>query len=417
MIHKLPDELKLELINDKITNVENIITFLKSVTNYDMLEEYYNFLTSNLDFKHYENINIIISAIKSHLNTLEQKVNLKKELENVKKANKSLRNFSLIEDLKEQNDVNKDVYYLKYVDEENVVHIIEIDNTLKLLDLISTRGPIMTGQEFYNLLKNRYFNELQKYSLGTNKIDLVTYEHSYLIKDKPLFLIEKELLDAYMKLNYPNVVPEISVDSHDERLYYINSTIIKFYDEDGKRKMNIVSQEKEHNEEEKNNENNELDLSAKSSTAYIEEDTEISRSDLENIEISTEEVMPLIEKFVTAKSLNKEEKIKIYSYLKDLLDTKELELDLSNKEEELLGATVDYLRTKTSNNVEKEILNRYNNFSERQDLAKSKEEIKRYTLKGDNPLKLNDDGVSLSIIIITVTVLLGALLAAIILVK
>ena len=70
MKHKLPESIKIELIDNKITNTDSILYNLMSINDYDMLKEYYEFLINNIDINIYENLNVIVSAIKSRLNVL-----------------------------------------------------------------------------------------------------------------------------------------------------------------------------------------------------------------------------------------------------------------------------------------------------------------------------------------------------------
>ena len=130
----------------------------------------------------------------------------------------------------------------------------------------------------------------------------------------------------------------------------------------------------------------------------------------------------LIRKFVTAKPLEKTEQIKVYAFLLKLLTNLETGFELTYTEEELLNVSIDYLQTNDNNNIEKEILNRYNTFynNVENELTENNKNVHKKTYipaKNKHPLAIGDDGISLTIIIITVTVLLGAIIAAVLLVK
>ncbi len=407
MKHKLPESIKIELIDNKITNTDSILYNLMSINDYDMLKEYYEFLINNIDINIYENLNIIVSAIKSRLNVLEQKINVKKELEKIQKENPKLKNLSIIESPKEKNDTLKDLYYLKYKDKNGETHLLEIDNIEKFINLLNSLGNTMDSEYFFNTLKTRYFNELQSYSLGNDKIDLFTYENSYLLKDKAAFLIEKEALDDYINLNHPNIVPKISIDSNSERLYYVGDIIIKFHNDNNTRKMEIIN--------ESVNENSKIDKT-NSETTKIEGSSEIKRSDINNIEVDTLEAKKIIHKFVTSKDLSKDELIKLYSYVTDLLDTLETGFEIENRDEMLLTQVIDELYNKECNNIEKEILNRYNNYTINNSSSLEKAD-KTLKLTSETPLVIDDKGIIYSITIIAVSVIIGAVITALLLVK
>ncbi len=412
MKHKLPESLKIGLLDNQITNTDAILKALMYTNDYDMLEEYYNFLSKNIDIKIYKDLDIIIAAIKSRLNTLKEKKDIKQELEKAKNINKSLQGLVLIENLKEYNDTNKDVYYLKYSDEENV-HILEITNLLKFSELLQTTAPTMNAHNFYEYLKSRYFKELRQHDLEEN-IDLNIYETEYHIKDKPAFLVEKDLINTYVHLNYPNMTPKLSIDSNHERIYYVGNTIIKFHNDNGKRKMEIIS--KDNTKEQ----NKALNTSDNKSSGYIDTSSDtIFRNDLDNIDINEVEVKPLIAKYISGTILEKEEKIKVYAYLLNILDSLELGFNPSNTDLDLLASTVDYLQTISLNSVEKEILFRATRYYKMQEdtYSKNNEVSLKKTYKANEALIPSDNGASLSIIIITVTILLGALISAIMLVK
>lgn len=165
-------------------------------------------------------------------------------------------------------------------------------------------------------------------------------------------------------------------------------------------------------------ENKLLNKNTQPSNEFTEE-----REKLAYIEVELDEAWYLINLFSHGKPLDYNSKLKTYAFLLETLTKMELEFELTETEEYLLGIAVDYIRKNetNTNNIEIEILNRYNAYQEQmENTSKSMNagaKKKTYSSLPKSPLILNDEGASLTIIIITATLLLGILIAALLLVK
>ena len=82
----------------------------------------------------------------------------------------------------------------------------------------------------------------------------------------------------------------------------------------------------------------------------------------------------------------------------------------------LLTQVIDELYNKECNNIEKEILNRYNNYTINNSSSLEKAD-KTLKLTSETPLVIDDKGIIYSIAIIAVSVIIGAVITALLLVK
>ena len=148
-----------------------------------------------------------------------------------------------------------------------------------------------------------------------------------------------------------------------------------------------------------------------------------------NIEVSLEEVTPLIGKYLYNYFITEEELLKIYSYLSETIAKYEKEFDegLDKNEISIFHYVMDCFKTSKNNLtlIEKYLINRY-------DIACNKKEktegmannyIKRKLHPDYKPsileesLELTPAAFTLIPIIITATVIIGTILAALLLVK
>lgn len=135
--------------------------------------------------------------------------------------------------------------------------------------------------------------------------------------------------------------------------------------------------------------------------------------------VEYDEAIKLISKYINKEQLSEEESLKIYAFLSNAITMFEYEYNesLEHKEKELLHYAMNYVRQNNSA-IERHLTNRYDKacLKDKETTKKTNSHTKRL-LNPDIPLLLDDNGASLTIIIITATILLGALIAAILLVK
>lgn len=149
--------------------------------------------------------------------------------------------------------------------------------------------------------------------------------------------------------------------------------------------------------------------------------------DLLNIYVTLEDVYPLIKTYLNKLPLQASEKLKLYAYLSDaitILTT--LEKDIfdeteNNFENEAIKSIIDFIEHKERNEYEQALLEKFYNYLDKINSTSkgvSNERRKSYGISSNPaPLLLDYNGASLTIIIITITVLLGAVIAALLLVK
>lgn len=144
-------------------------------------------------------------------------------------------------------------------------------------------------------------------------------------------------------------------------------------------------------------------------------------NELINIYVTLEEVYPLVRSYINYKSLNDEDLKKIYAYLSNAITILENGFDLTSSfEYEMFDCLINYISNKEKNIYEEQLLNKYKKYIEISSDSKGLSEGRKKTYginSNPAPLLLGDGGISLTIIIITVTVLVGTFLATLMLVK
>ena len=141
---------------------------------------------------------------------------------------------------------------------------------------------------------------------------------------------------------------------------------------------------------------------------------------VQNTYVELEEVIPLISKYTNNISVNENDLIKIYSFLSNAITLFEYEYNnsLEQKALDILHYTMEYVKNKNSNQMENYLIERYNTYCQKELESTGKSSsYQKKLLNPDAPVFLDDNGISLTIIIITTTILLGVIIGAIILVK
>jgi len=141
---------------------------------------------------------------------------------------------------------------------------------------------------------------------------------------------------------------------------------------------------------------------------------------IQNTYVELEEAIPLISNYTNNFPLNEEQLIKIYSYLSNAITLYEYEYNesLSKKEQDILHYAMEYMKTTKPNSIESTLIERYVKCCKKEIESASKSNgMTKRLLNPNVPVSLNDDGITLTTIIITITILLGSVIAAIMLVK
>lgn len=151
-------------------------------------------------------------------------------------------------------------------------------------------------------------------------------------------------------------------------------------------------------------------------------------NELLDIYVTLEDVYPLIKKYTMYKKLSETELKEIYAYLSDAITKLQegfIKSESENKktfEEEIIEVLMEHIIYKDRNKYEKALLAKYYNYMKSNGNESSKGitdgKSKKYGISGNPaPFLLSDNGISLTITIITTTIILGSLIAALLLVK
>lgn len=141
---------------------------------------------------------------------------------------------------------------------------------------------------------------------------------------------------------------------------------------------------------------------------------------IQNTYVTDEEAIKLLSRFVNNDILNEEDMKKVYAYLSNQIAIIEYGYNesLSDNEIDILDYTIDYMKKTNIDAIKSYLINRYDNITNKEENTRGKSNGRTKKLLNPNtPLILDDEGISLSIIIITITILLGAIIAAVLLVK
>ena len=215
----------------------------------------------------------------------------------------------------------------------------------------------------------------------------------------------------------------LTLEIKDSKIINVDSLIDAINNEESYDKLNNLYNILISNEEYSNYENINMILFALKNRMKYVESLEINNplNELINIYVSLEEVYPLVRSYINYKSLNDEDLKKIYAYLSNAITILENGFDLTSSfEYEMFDCLINHISTKEKNNYEEQLLNKYKKYIEMPGSSKGISEGRKKTYginSNPAPLLLGDGGISLTIIIITVTLLVGAFLATLMLVK
>ncbi len=440
------EKLKPKIKNDVIANLQEILIEIRNVEDEEFLRDY-------LDEVRDYGINHNIVGLKELGNALEvrldelgkEKVNNKSVLAMLKKQNPNLNGLSIIETKKEKNDSGKDIDYIKYIDEENNVYLIECKSAEFLTEFLNESPDIAlygTAKDIFDYISKYKYSELKFYGLDDKQVKNKQEDISKLnnndprITDSKSFLEEKNLINEYLFRKGLNIIPQITITQQGERLYVLEGTVIKFHDDNGKREMEIISS----NEYDKDLENNN-DIGNFDDNVSIESSEEIGyKSPSEEI-ITEESKGTLYEsnEFIEEKGLLTESQF--YLLITRLMEGEELSFEeirgmnryaqiiikeikegpIHYDRQNSLDMFIEFLKEKNGENFlspeEENIVMLYNEIGKTKSLStpdKSKKDVRELKLL---PPDIANQGAIVSVVIIEVTILLGILISVLALAK
>lgn len=248
-------EIRLDDSQNNIANIESILENIKKIPNETELKnctEYYFRILENYDMINKVQLRQIIDALKDKKDFIVEDSyddDFSEKFERVKESNENIKNFSIVETLKEDNDntdgLKRGVTYLEFDDNGNKIlyeisDIDKINSIFSDFDLIKNKNQyeIMNMLDDYckkcdviNLETDKaelpfenYNDELNQIS-SSNVREIVDSHENAILKERVDF---KDYVDKYkqgQEISY-------AFNSNGERIYIVEGEKYKFVGED-----------------------------------------------------------------------------------------------------------------------------------------------------------------------------------------
>ena len=398
-----------------VKNLSDILDLIKQENDEEFLQDYLDNLTEYKASQKFKMDDISYKALFLNLtNRLEEikkeKASNKNVLENLKKTNPNLNGLSVVETKKQDNDIYRDIEYIKYVDEQGNVTLLECASENTINSFIASHPDLATkgtGKDIFDYFKNNVHLEVK---METEKEREKTKAKED-FNDKEVLEVE-ELSKVKEYATNKKIVgePKIGEDTHGERIYIVGTSIIKFKtDDNGKRELYVISDE----DYENNYEAKETDVKKESidTVSY-----EANNTDLGIEIIKLNEFIELVSRAYNGDNLTEEEQEKMHNFvLASITDMENGSLDYDTQN--AIDCYMEYLREQEKDNTTKktdELLEKYYLIIE----EKNKEQLqKENEAKAAGQIKVleikpvDHHGNIITIVVIEITLLLGMLVS------
>jgi hypothetical protein len=433
------ENLKPNIENGKIINIEAIVEALKKVDDQDFLSDYLEEITdfiNNGGALDEEDSNSLQNALNIRLEELKKKELTNEDILNsLKKSNPDLEGLSIISTSKEDNLSGRNTEYIKFVTPNNEVLLLECygQNTLRdYLTLHPEFGTTGSASDLFNYYKNHVHQEVEM--TNANNLESVNHlkeMHSGEL-DKEGYDKELEEVNKYAKEHGITSEIDVGISDYGDRLYRIGTTIIKFKTgTNNEKKLIVISEEaKDKNNDLTSNQNNEnnpqtetIKEANQAPTSDINETREqdyIDNEQEKDVEqnVTYLEFGEIFRKITNAETLTSTEESKLDSYISNALESSKNDT-IKTDDQNALDVYINYLNEKESlTPKEQTVLDSYNNnVKEKQTLQAQKEAV----AKENNEIKvlqmkpLTDDsktsGYIITVAILEISILLGILIS------
>lgn len=193
MKYKLPEKFTMQIINNKIDNLNEILSAINEEENYEMLKEYYSFLKTNIIYASNEDLTIILNHLNDRIVILEQESN----------------------------------EFLSYLDSIHTTYV-EYDEAIRLISKYINKEPLSEEEnlKIFAFLSNTITMYEYEYneSLDNKEKEVLHYTMNYVRQNNSA--IERHLINRYDKVCLKDKETAKKTNSHTKKLLNPNTPLL-----------------------------------------------------------------------------------------------------------------------------------------------------------------------------------------------
>lgn len=238
--------IDLTIIDNTITNIDEIIAYLSSVNVDYNFSEHLKTLKNNLTSKNITNKDILENAINTKL--MEYEMQSREQTDNLttlrilQETNEEFKKISIIQTPPEKNDSNQYIDYITYTDEDGTLEVLCCDSENFINDFIAShKNEIQTysSKDIFRHFKEYIHRELKFVSKEEyeNKDEM---NKSSIVREDQIEALEYETMQDYKKRYSIQSEIEVTVDQFGDRLYRLGDGLFTFKTINGKRVMETL---------------------------------------------------------------------------------------------------------------------------------------------------------------------------------
>lgn len=238
--------IDLTIIDDAITNIDEIINYLNNTEMNSDLRDHLKTLKNSLsskDIKNKEALENIINTklMEYEMKSLEQTDNLT-TLRMLQETNEEFKSIGIIQTPPEKNDSNKYIDYITFTNEYGELEVLCCDSPNFINEFIALhKNQIQTyrAQEVFKHFKEYIHRELKFVSKEEYEQD-ESMNNSSIVREEQIESLEYEAMEEYKNKYSIQGKIEMTVDQYGERLYRLGDGLFTFKTINGNRVMETL---------------------------------------------------------------------------------------------------------------------------------------------------------------------------------
>lgn len=240
------NSLDLNIINDEITNISEVSEILSSLDFTEEMLEHLKTLNNRLNSMNIRNKDELTELLRSKIMEFETKkeenINNIASLNMLKSINEDFQKLNIISTKREDNDTDKYIDYLTFVNEQGEVEMLSCNSATTINDFIQANASklsSMSASDVFHHFKEYVHREVEFKTPEEMNNDSETRKQAAL-NDPEIERQELEEVESYR--NRYGIASEVNVavDHNGERIYRIGDGIIKFRTSFDKREMLVL---------------------------------------------------------------------------------------------------------------------------------------------------------------------------------
>ena len=238
--------IDLTIIDNTITNIDEIITYLTNAQVDYNLSEHLKTLKNSLSSKDITNKQELESIINTKIMEYEMSLNTTKDnlttLRMLQETNEEFKSIGIIQTTPDKNDSNRYIDYITYQNPDGTLEVLCCDSENFINDFIESHKNVIqnySSQEIFHHFKEYIHRELKFASKEEYDQDDNLHQEST-VREEQVEEVEYELMEEYRRKYSIQSKIEMTVDQFGERLYRLGDGLFTFKTVEGNRVMETL---------------------------------------------------------------------------------------------------------------------------------------------------------------------------------